>query len=180
MTGQENTCFLHEKKMTKQLWVSTTEIVTCMLKWRVHQSEINIRFCFKTIFSLGKKPSFSRRVVNITTLHGTRVVIIDCIPNGFPTPNVTWTRSNGQPLQIWDLEFQLANGSLVLAKATKSAMFDCNADNGVGKAVLTAIVTVTGKTWLVNVECHIDDQHACHHSTSGHPSTELFCELTEA
>ena len=140
--------------------------------------EINCGFCFKTVFSLGEKPSFSRPVVNITTLRGSRVVF-DCIPNGFPTPNVTWTRSNGQALQMGNLEFQFSNGSLVLFKATESATFDCNAVNGVGKAVLTAIVTVTGKTRLVNVECHIDDQHTCHHSTNGHPS-KFFCKLTES
>lgn len=77
------------------------------------------------------------------------LVILDCIADGSPPPNITWLLDM-VPVNLTAGSFeQLVNGSLVVVEAREDTVgfFTCVADNGVGTSWATVQVDV-----VVNVE----------------------------
>ena len=88
-------------------------------------------------------PGFNRFSGDVTVVEGDPSVTLECIADGEPTPNITWTRiyTNGNDSGV------LGTGNQFVLETNRfnSGTYRCTAYNGIG--------TAPNRTVKVNVNC---------------------------
>lgn len=107
------------------------------------------------VYDLDQAPSFVYTPKDLTiSLHGD-AVLLDCMANGKPTPEIQWYFNGRLIAQSTDNMRLQANGSLVLYDPSlqMTGVYRCEATNHLGKIQASANIDVKGKWVYTNKQC---------------------------
>ena len=100
-----------------------------------------MQICLFVFNSLTDPPEFNRVSRNVVFVEGDHSITLECIADGEPTPNITWTKVYALDSGV----LETGNQFVLESNRNNSGTYRCTAYNGIG--------TAPNRTVKVEVNC---------------------------